>query len=344
MHALLRSVIECLLERSRVELVRGNLYAALISYLHLIFSPEGGFAGAQAVPTDNAPRALAMSTALMREETNFGSSRSGTPGPSAATSSPLFTGSLALIKAASDRLIAAVARDAIDGAEVWKTIAFMLLDALVQVSRTDSKSHVVLTSMVRSGVLGRLNPPTQTHIITMLRTAFATIPRNVRAIHASPPHSLAALRRAGSCATVGFSSLVKASRRLSTANALSSACTTNTRASSVAFGVHGFPPNSWKYSTNPEWARLPFPYTPQPKRFYRRLPHLLLNHPRPHTGTILLRVSMQPLHVPHPLIRPVPCPRVLAQRRHSKLRILCEFGLQHVYECGYGLQLYLGRG
>lgn len=154
LHALLRSVIECLLERSRVELVRGNLYAALISYLHLIFSPEGGFAGAQAVPTDNAPRALAMSTALMREETNFGSSRSGTPGPSAATSSPLFTGSLALIKAASDRLIAAVARDAIDGAEVWKTIAFMLLDALVQVSRTDSKSHVVLTSMVRSGVLG----------------------------------------------------------------------------------------------------------------------------------------------------------------------------------------------
>ncbi|TFK97199.1 hypothetical protein BDV98DRAFT_574760, partial [Pterulicium gracile] len=93
---------------------------------------------------------------------------------------------------------------------------------------------------------------------------------------------------------------------------------------------------SGKYSTNPEWARLPFPYTPQPKRFYRRLPHLLLNHPRPHTGTILLRVSMQPLHVPHPLIRPVPCPRVLAQRRHSKLRILCEFGLQHVYDAGMG--------
>ena len=48
------------------------------------------------------------------------------------TVSTLELSGLAVLKPVIDRLATTIARDAIDGTEVWKTIAFMLLDAIVQ--------------------------------------------------------------------------------------------------------------------------------------------------------------------------------------------------------------------
>jgi nuclear pore complex protein Nup205 len=56
------------------------------------------------------------------------------------------------MKGAMERLIATISRDAIDGSEVWKTVAFMLLDSLVQLSGLE-KQHVVLSALVRHGIL-----------------------------------------------------------------------------------------------------------------------------------------------------------------------------------------------
>jgi nuclear pore complex protein Nup205 len=43
-----------------------------------------------------------------------------------------------------------IARDTIDGTEVWKMIAFMLLDAIVQLSGLE-KRHVVLSALTHHG-------------------------------------------------------------------------------------------------------------------------------------------------------------------------------------------------
>jgi nuclear pore complex protein Nup205 len=53
----------------------------------------------------------------------------------------------------AERLVATVSRDATDGTEVWKTVAYMLLDCLINLSRDDKHGNILLT-LVRHGFLG----------------------------------------------------------------------------------------------------------------------------------------------------------------------------------------------
>ncbi|KAL0061756.1 hypothetical protein AAF712_011359 [Marasmius tenuissimus] len=59
---------------------------------------------------------------------------------------------LSLMKASLERLVQIISRDAIDGTEVWRKVAFMLLDSLVQLSSSD-KHHPIPDSVVRQGIL-----------------------------------------------------------------------------------------------------------------------------------------------------------------------------------------------
>jgi nuclear pore complex protein Nup205 len=151
LYAILRNILECIVDSNRVELVRGNLYAAMINYVHLI-TPSSD------VPDDHKVSGLSMSLAASTNRDDFlfnesqalvPVSQSGRP-PSSAVSLEL--GSLSLMKGVMERLIATISRDAIDGSEVWKTVAFMLLDSLVQLSGLE-KQHIVLSALVRHGIL-----------------------------------------------------------------------------------------------------------------------------------------------------------------------------------------------
>ena len=51
-----------------------------------------------------------------------------------------------------EKLVGTITRDAIDGTEVWKTVAFMLLDSLVYLCRTEKQSSI-LTVLTRHGIL-----------------------------------------------------------------------------------------------------------------------------------------------------------------------------------------------
>ncbi|KAH7108531.1 nucleoporin Nup186/Nup192/Nup205 [Auriculariales sp. MPI-PUGE-AT-0066] len=126
--ALFRSLIECVLVSGAPGTVRGNTYSALVSYLQLVDSEK-----------DLAARRQAETTTLDHTEGNGGRSE-------------LETGTLAIINAFVDRLVPTVCKDATDGAEVWKTVAFTLLDTLVRLSRTE-KRHAVLQSLTKSGYL-----------------------------------------------------------------------------------------------------------------------------------------------------------------------------------------------
>ncbi|KAF9074489.1 nucleoporin Nup186/Nup192/Nup205 [Rhodocollybia butyracea] len=143
LYSILRSILECIVGCSHVELVRGNLYATLINYVNLISSPEDG--------SLSKPQSLAVPFASTREASPFGDSLSVVPHV-LLRSSPLQIQSLTLLKTGLERLLVTISRDAIDGSEVWRTVAFMLLDSLIQLSALE-KQHPVLTPLVRQGIL-----------------------------------------------------------------------------------------------------------------------------------------------------------------------------------------------
>ncbi|GLB44615.1 putative nuclear pore complex scaffold, nucleoporins 186/192/205 [Lyophyllum shimeji] len=150
--AILRTIVEAITDNNRVELVRGNLYAALVNYVHLITSRNDGDAAFQ--KGDNLALSLAASTT--REDFLFDGNQSVASldrlTRSTSSDRSLQAGSLAVMKGSMERLVGTVARDAIDGTEVWKTVAFMLLDSLVQLSEAE-RPQLVLSALTRHGIL-----------------------------------------------------------------------------------------------------------------------------------------------------------------------------------------------
>lgn len=158
LYALLRSILDCILDNNRSELVRGNLYASLINYFHLIGGSDqrpSGDASLETFGKHSLSMSMSMSLSVLssRDDLSLNDSRSmrGTPTP-ATNASALELGTLAALKSVLERLVTIISRDAIDGTEVWKTVAFMLLDSLAQLCRSD-KSRMLLTSLVRYGIL-----------------------------------------------------------------------------------------------------------------------------------------------------------------------------------------------
>ncbi|KAH9856365.1 nucleoporin Nup186/Nup192/Nup205 [Lenzites betulinus] len=155
LNVLLRSVLECIMNNNRLELVRGNLYASLVNYLHLVLHDEGAEGpGEDAFPS----LASSLSVAPNRDDLVFGDSMSlvsvaSQLGRQPGQTAGLIATSIAILKPTMERLVAIVSRDAIDGTEVWKTVAFMLLDSLVRLSRWEKHSSP-LAALTRQGFLG----------------------------------------------------------------------------------------------------------------------------------------------------------------------------------------------
>ncbi|ESK89924.1 nucleoporin [Moniliophthora roreri MCA 2997] len=150
LYAILRSMLECILNNSGVELVRGNLYASFINYIYLISSSTD-------LPSLHNDSKLALAWSSKREDSPFGDSMAIVPHRSQGRSKQggihlIQTNSLNLMQSSLERLVVIISRDAIDGTEVWRTVAFMLLDSLVQLSALD-KNHPVPLHLVRHGIL-----------------------------------------------------------------------------------------------------------------------------------------------------------------------------------------------
>ena len=150
LNGLLRSFLECVLEY-RVELVRGNLYAALVNYFHLVAEDLN-----DTVPESKPSTIMtfSLSSPVARDEFSMrGGQVAAPPARPNGTASTTSTGCLAVLKPVAERLVATVSRDATDGTEVWKTVAYMLLDCLVNLSRDDKHGNI-LSTLVRHGFLG----------------------------------------------------------------------------------------------------------------------------------------------------------------------------------------------
>ena len=160
LYALLRSLLECILDSNRSELVRGNLYACLINYLHLVSADDERQDTEDTVDTFGK-RSMALTASaftsgddLSLVESQGPSMRSAptTGDRSAPRTSGLETGTLSVMRSVMERLVSTISRDAIDGTEVWKTVAFTLLDSLAHLCRAD-KLRTLLSTLVKYGVL-----------------------------------------------------------------------------------------------------------------------------------------------------------------------------------------------
>ncbi|KAK0463078.1 nucleoporin Nup186/Nup192/Nup205, partial [Desarmillaria tabescens] len=152
LYAILTNILECILENSHVELVRGNLYASIVNYVHLISTgkPQPPGPASLALSTSTS---LSLSLAASTRNNFLGDSASvASPGQTGSSTSPIQVNSLSLMKGHLERVITMISRDAIDGTEVWKTVAFMLLTSLCQLSAAE-KQYSVLSCLVRHGIL-----------------------------------------------------------------------------------------------------------------------------------------------------------------------------------------------
>ena len=147
LYALLRSTLECVLDSGRNQFVRGNLYATLINYLHLI---TNGKQQTQRVSREQLSLS-SLSLSLNRDDFDLGGGKQLALSTRQSSAS-LVSGSVAIIRNVIEKLVATIARDAIDGTEVWKTAAFMLLDSLVYLCRTEKQSSI-LAALTRHGIL-----------------------------------------------------------------------------------------------------------------------------------------------------------------------------------------------
>ncbi|TCD60841.1 hypothetical protein EIP91_009419 [Steccherinum ochraceum] len=100
LHAFLRTLLRCIANPSRSQVVRGNLSACLVHYLHLVLLLD----------QSSSPSSASQHT----------------------SSNTWISGSVELIRPLSERLANVISRDASDGAEVWRTVALLALDTLVR--------------------------------------------------------------------------------------------------------------------------------------------------------------------------------------------------------------------
>lgn len=148
LYALLRDIIQCVLDKLRGELVRGNLYAALVNYMQLASANDISF---QSVKRKSDALSL---TAYTQDDL-----LSSLSGPQADTQarghdapSSLQQGILTVLEGVMGHLITMASRDALDGSEIWRTVAFMLLDSLVHLGN-GKRSNQALAALARHGVL-----------------------------------------------------------------------------------------------------------------------------------------------------------------------------------------------
>jgi nuclear pore complex protein Nup205 len=141
LHGLLKSLLASLLTVGMSEVVRGNLYVALINEFQL------GKAHEEESPADEP---VEEEDDFGLDPTLFGNSSAFSRG--LVRYSGFEIGTIDIIAGVADRLVPLVCRDAIDGSEVWKSAAFTLLDSLVRLSRLH-RQHKILNVLARQGYL-----------------------------------------------------------------------------------------------------------------------------------------------------------------------------------------------
>lgn len=133
---MLDSILQGILRSAASNIVRGNLYAALLNFLHYVQAVSSS----TSISPSPEPDDLASGSDLVAANAQRSSLETGTM----AKLSPLF-----------ERLLPEICRDATMGLEVWRTVAFTVLDGLLMTADRSRYGAKVLSMLERDGSLKR---------------------------------------------------------------------------------------------------------------------------------------------------------------------------------------------
>ncbi|GAA5896324.1 Nup192p [Sporobolomyces salmoneus] len=153
LHSILRLVLQAILQPGVSPVVRGNLYTVLLNYIQYsakvaALSPALAKNLAD-VDTDSASVASFNDDLLSLD----GMSSVGGTRRSGSKKNALESGNLTIFASALDRLLPIICRDAAAGHEVWRTVAFTVLDAIVAVAEEGKATAKVLSILTKQGYL-----------------------------------------------------------------------------------------------------------------------------------------------------------------------------------------------
>ncbi|GAA5919036.1 hypothetical protein JCM1841_003712 [Sporobolomyces salmonicolor] len=152
LHAILRAVLQAILQPGVSPIVRGNLYAVLLNYIQ--YSAKiSALSPALARNLADADGASVISTATDDLLALDGVSTVGGTRRSSTRRNALESGNFAIFQSALDRLLPVICRDAAAGHEVWRTVAFTVLDALVAIAEEGRATSKVLSILTKQGYL-----------------------------------------------------------------------------------------------------------------------------------------------------------------------------------------------
>ncbi|GAA6062083.1 hypothetical protein JCM10212_006506 [Sporobolomyces blumeae] len=153
LHSILRAVLQAILQPGASPVVRGNLYAVLLNYIQFsakIAALSPALAkNLSAVDNDSMSVTSANDDLLSLD----GGSTVGGTRRSSSKKNALESGNLTIFASALDRLLPVICRDAAVGHEVWRTVAFTVLDAIVAVADEGRVTAKVLSVLSKQGYL-----------------------------------------------------------------------------------------------------------------------------------------------------------------------------------------------
>ncbi|BGP04990.1 hypothetical protein JCM10049v2_000792 [Rhodotorula toruloides] len=151
LHSILRAILQAIIQPGVSPVVRGNLYAVLLNYIQYSAKVAAVSPALARNLDDGASVASTANDDLLSLD---GMSTLGsTTGRRSSRRNVLEHGNFAIFASALERLLPVVCRDAAVGHEVWRTVAFTVLDSLAGIAEQARATSKVLGILTKQGYL-----------------------------------------------------------------------------------------------------------------------------------------------------------------------------------------------
>ncbi|MBW0477790.1 hypothetical protein O181_017505 [Austropuccinia psidii MF-1] len=146
----LRTIVQSIILSNASNVLRGNLYASLLSFLQHVYATStskeiGGstlhFLDPQDLPkSDETIDIISDATSAILSQRNY-------------HRSTLESNTMAMLSSSFERLLPVICKDAIMGSEVWKSVAFTVLDSLLMLSDRSRSGTQLMNVLWRNGFM-----------------------------------------------------------------------------------------------------------------------------------------------------------------------------------------------
>lgn len=144
----LRAIIQGIVLSNTSNVLRGNLYASILSFLQHVYATSSSLDSLNLVNPETTDLLKPSNEAVPLSDgtSTLASQRTS-------RKSPLETNTMAMFLSAFDRLLPVVCKDAVMGSEVWKSVAFTVLDSLLMFSDRSRAGLQLINVLSRNGFL-----------------------------------------------------------------------------------------------------------------------------------------------------------------------------------------------